>query len=285
MRILPLLLSFGLAAAAPATARDVEAAFTRAAADPGKVAPLLLEASAVILRDPGSAASHRLAERLEPFAKRAFFSHERLPGMETLGIAIHVVAKGELAGKIGKKLRFDAKLLERLNAGYDERKLAVGQTLKVLDLADRSLKIVVDKERHRLALWRSAPRGGRILMAYVPVGTGKTGSETPAGTTTVTKRVRNPEWTDPDTRQVFPHGDPGNVLGGFWIALDPPGLGGRTGIGFHGYTGAPAADWLEREASHGCVRMLQDDIARLYDVALSGTKVTILGPRVPARPE
>jgi lipoprotein-anchoring transpeptidase ErfK/SrfK len=86
--------------------------------------------------------------------------------------------------------------------------------------------------------------------------------------------VLNPQWTDPVTKETFAPSDPGNVLGGYWIALDASGLG-RNGIGFHGYTGAPAQDWIAKPASHGCVRMLQRDIDRLYHLALEGTPVTI----------
>ena len=43
----------------------------------------------------------------------------------------------------------------------------------------------------------------------------------------------DPQWKDPVSGQVFAPHDPGNLLGGYWMALDPEGLG-EDGIGFHG---------------------------------------------------
>ena len=64
------------------------------------------------------------------------------------------------------------------------------------------------------------------------------------------------------------------MLGGYWIALDAQALG-RSGIGLHGFTGDAPANWIEQPASHGCVRMLQPDIDRVFHLALEGTPVAI----------
>lgn len=270
--LLPLL-SFAIAV--PQGARELEAHFQAARTDSAQVVPLIERASREIARLSGEEA-HALAQRLEPFARRAFFGPERLAEMERLGLALHSVAKGELPGSIAKKLRTDAGLFELLNEGYDPRRLQIGARIKVLDLSDGSLSLVVDRERFHLALWRRAPRTGEpLLMAYVPVGLGATGTPTPLGRTRVTQRVRDPEWTEPVTRKVYTPKDPGNVLGGFWIALDESGIG-QSGIGLHGYTGAPPADWLAKPGSNGCVRMLQADIERVFHLALAGTQVQIL---------
>src|SRR5260221_217781 len=85
---------------------------------------------------------------------------------------------------------------------------------------------------------------------------------------------------EPFCRRLFfssesiPAGSPKNVLGGYWIALDANTLG-TTGIGLHGFTGTPSKNWIEQPASHGCVRMLQHDIDRVFHVALEGTPVVI----------
>jgi lipoprotein-anchoring transpeptidase ErfK/SrfK len=124
-------------------------------------------------------------------------------------------------------------------------------------------------------LWRTLPGAkAPLLLACMPVGLGAAESPTPEGSTTILNRVRDPQWTDPDTHQVIPAGNPKNVLGGYWIALDANTLG-ATGIGFHGFTGEPTKNWIEQGASHGCVRMLQPDIDRVFHVALEGTPVAI----------
>ena len=66
-----------------------------------------------------------------------------------------------------------------------------------------------------------------------------------------------------------------HVTGSQEVALDPAGIG-RGGIGFHGYTGDVAGNWIEQPASHGCVRMLQPHIDRVFHLAVEGTPVTIV---------
>jgi lipoprotein-anchoring transpeptidase ErfK/SrfK len=254
---------------------ELRARMGAADADPAQLPELIEFASAWIANAQDGAAAARVGDQLDPYLRRAFFTPLRFAGMERLGIVLHAVEPKQLPKAIAKKYRIDAHLLAALNDGYDDRKLKVGQQLKVLDLSDGSLDVVVDKPRFRMFVWRRAPSGAnRLLLGVWPVGLGKESSATPTGQATVVKRVRDPEWTHPDTKKVHKHGDPDNVLGGFWIALDPIALG-RTGIGLHGYTGKPATDWIEQKDSHGCVRMLQEHIMLLFDIALDGTKVTL----------
>jgi lipoprotein-anchoring transpeptidase ErfK/SrfK len=144
----------------------------------------------------------------------------------------------------------------------------------VLDLSRETLAITVARSQFRLTAWRSLPGGGHALVKFCTVGVGAPESPTPLGKTTITKRVLKPTWTEPGTNITYAPEDPKNVLGGYWIALDAAGIG-RSGIGFHGYTGAPAEDWISKSASHGCVRMLQRDVDRIFHVAVEGTSVTL----------
>lgn len=270
-----LLLFLGREASAQTPEGDLERLFTQASVDDAKLAPLIEAASTAIASATDAKVAFELADRLEPFCRRAFFTPLRFEGMERLGIAIHVIEPKQLPKALGKKYRFDPHLLAALNEKYDDRKLKIGQKLKVLDLSDGSLDVVVDKPRFRMWVWRRAPGSdARLLLGAWPVGLGKRSSETPTGQAVIVKRVRDPEWTHPETKKVYPHGHAENVLGGFWMALDAGALG-RSGIGLHGYTGKPAEDWIEQQDSHGCVRMLQSDIDLLYDIALEGTPVTL----------
>ncbi|MBK7878366.1 MAG: L,D-transpeptidase family protein [Planctomycetes bacterium] len=262
-------------AATPArTGREALAPlFARATQDPAGVVPLLVAASTELeTLAPKDAAL--LGDTLEPFARRAFFSGERVPGMEELGLALHRVEKGELPTKIAARYKFGAGLLPYLNDEFDERKLRIGQELKVLDLTQGALELVVEKSSFRLFAWRKLANGKRTLVMCVPVGLGAADSATPTGSTTIVKRVLHPDWTHPVTHKVYKDGDPENVLGGYWVALDPTGIG-KNGIGLHGYTGDVAANWIERGASNGCVRMLQNDIDRVFHLALEGTRVEL----------
>jgi len=263
-----------LAQQSPAPARPLDAEFAAAERDPAQIVPLLFEVSAQIGK-VDAATGHALAERLEPFAQRAFFSPEQIPGAERLGFTTHKIASGELPGTIAKRYRFGAGMFRYWNAGYDERRIAAGKDLKVLDLSKSSVQLIVDKERFRLSMWIQVPSSEWLLAMYVPVGLGAIDSPTPSGISAITKRVRNPPWTHPTTHVTYSHGDPENVLGGYWIALDSAPFNGRTGIGLHGYTGAATPDWIERGASNGCIRMLQPDIDRVFELALDGTRVVL----------
>jgi hypothetical protein len=267
------------APASPNAGTDLAPLFAAAQKDPAGVVPLILEASAELQAlDPKEALL--LGDTLDAFSRRAFFGPERLPGMERLGLVLHTVSKGENPTRIAQRYHIDPGLIAYLNKDYDERRLHAGDTLKVLDLSDGSLQIVVHKDRYRLCAWRNVPvgaggSGGRkVLIAEIPVGLGAHQTPTPLGTTKITKRVLKPEWTNPVTKQTYPDGDPNNVLGGYWIALDSDGIG-KNGIGLHGYTGSAPANWIEQPASSGCVRMLQPDIDRIYRLALEGTTVVI----------
>jgi L,D-transpeptidase catalytic domain len=258
-------------------AADLQALFGAAAKDPAQIPALMTQASAEIARlaasDPKKAAE--LGDALEPFCKRLFFSPEAIAGSDALGVTTHVVEKGELPSVITKHMHTSAGMLAYLNEGFEEKKMRVGQKLRVLDLSDKSLHIEVKKGVYRMFLWRTLPGGkAPILVACMPVGLGAAASPTPEGSTTILNRVRNPPWTDPDTKQVIPADSPKNILGGYWIALDANTLG-TTGIGMHGFTGDAPKNWIEQPASHGCVRMLQPDIDRVFHVALEGTPVAI----------
>jgi hypothetical protein len=260
-----------------ASAQSLQQRFDEAARDKAAIPALIRQGSAelaaLLQKDPRRAVL--LADTLEPWCRRVYFSPESIPGAEQLGITTHVVQKGELPSKIAAAHRIGAGMLGYLNSGFDERKLRVGQKLKVIDLLDRSLRIEVRRDLFRMFVWRKAPDGGgELLMATMPVGLGAEKSPTPAGATKIEKRVLNPVWTHPETRKVIPHGDPENILGGYWIALSSDGIG-KNGIGFHGYTGEPSANWIQKPASHGCVRMLQPDIDRVFHLALEGTSVAL----------
>lgn len=261
----------------PLFAADVQALLAAAAKDPAQIVALVTQGSAEVARlaasDEKKAAE--LGDALEPFCKRLFFSTEVIPGCEALGVTTHVVEKGELPSVIAKHMHTSAGMLAYLNEGFDEKKMRVGAKLRVLDLSDKSLHVEVKKGVYRMFLWRTQPGGkAPILVACMPVGLGAKETPTPEGSTTILKRVRDPQWTDPDSKQVIPASDPKNILGGYWIALDANTLG-TTGIGFHGFTGDAPKNWIEQPASHGCVRMLQPDIDRVFHACLDGTPVAI----------
>lgn len=258
---------------------SLESLFVAAKKDPSKVAPLILAASRSIPETP-TAEGHAIAERLRPYLVRAFFSSETLPSESQLGIRRHVVKQGDRPNKIGARYGIDGELLSTLNRKLDPARLKIGSKLKVIDLSDQSLRIVVDRKRFRLAIWRNvsdADRSGaqRVLLGYYPIACGAKKSPTPVGATRIAVAQRHPSWRNPKTGKVYGPHDTGNVLGGYWLGLDAKQLG-KKGYGIHGYTGAPPEQWLGKAVSNGCIRLQKSDIDRVFRVARVGTKVRIL---------
>ncbi|GAB4243381.1 MAG: hypothetical protein Kow00129_02500 [Thermoleophilia bacterium] len=123
----------------------------------------------------------------------------------------------------------------------------------------REHRIVIDLSDHRLDLFK-----GEELVDSFPVAVGKSGTPTPTGEFFVTVRVRPPN----------PAGAYGPLALGLSayseVLTDWPG-GGQAAI--HG-TNNPSA--IGTDASHGCVRMRNQDILRVGEVAFVGTPVQIV---------
>jgi LysM repeat protein len=241
--------------------------------DRNAVVPLLIDAGSALAALEGKE-RQLLGDSLEPLLQRVYFSPERFPGDEQLGITLHEVKRGDTGGRIGERHRFGHGLLAKWNTKYDERRLAVGQKLKVVHFERKEVEIVVDRAIFRLSAWRTVQGKTRVPLLFTAVGVGASDSPTPEGLTQVVERVKNPSWTHPTTKVTYAHGDPRNILGGIWIELDSQPFG-RTGIGLHGYTGAPTKDWLEQPGSHGCVRLQKTDCERVFQLALEGTAVRL----------
>lgn len=111
-------------------------------------------------------------------------------------------------------------------------------------------------------------RGNEAQVSY-PVAVGREGWETPTGTFQVFDMVRNPGWTNPFTRELVLPG-PTNPLGERWIAF---WTDGKDYIGFHG---TPNRESVGRAVSHGCIRMLNEDVRELYEMVAPGTQVIVL---------
>lgn len=103
---------------------------------------------------------------------------------------------------------------------------------------------------------------GRVVRTY-PVAVGKPATPTPSGTYEVVHRIPNPTWYAP--KKVVPPGK-SNPLGTRWIGLS------RKGYGIHG-TNNPRS--IGRNASHGCVRMRNQDVEDLFERVSVGDMVEL----------
>ena len=131
------------------------------------------------------------------------------------------------------------------------------------DVPAETIRLVLRQGERRVYVYR-----GEEQLASYPVAVGKPGWETPVGTFEVIQMIENPGWTNPFTGEVVPPGSE-NPLGERWIGF---WTDGTNYIGFHG---TPNRESVGRAASHGCVRLYNEDIRELYTLVTVGTTVTV----------
>jgi lipoprotein-anchoring transpeptidase ErfK/SrfK len=163
--------------------------------------------------------------------------------------------------------------LKRINNISDERRIRAGQTLKTIK---GPFHAVVSKSRFTMDLYLGSPgERGSMYVRTFPVGLGRHGS-TPTGTWMVAPqgKLKNPKWWGVEGEPAREAGDPLNPLGKFWIGLqgtDGDAVG-KEGFGIHG-TIEP--DSIGKETSHGCIRLINENVEQVYQMLVDG-KSTIL---------
>lgn len=125
--------------------------------------------------------------------------------------------------------------------------------------------IVVIKHLFRVFVFRD---GRRIFSA--PIAIGMPGHETPTGSFNVIAKIKDPTWVPPNSPwaaglEAVPPGL-SNPLGTRWIGTSAPA------IGFH----MTPMDWsVGHAASHGCMRMHQADVEKMFELVNVGETVEI----------
>jgi lipoprotein-anchoring transpeptidase ErfK/SrfK len=215
-------------------------------------------------------------DRLAPLGQSLFYSKTRIGDDATGTIAVHVAAPGENPTLIARKYGMSMQFLNRLRGREaGDGNLSVGEALKVVKLRDKGgFAIRVNKSGFYLDCFVAG-----VFAKRYPVSVGKKESPTPVGRTHLVGREWHPDWTDTSANphHVYHYGDPGNILGPIWLPFNAQELG-QAGIGIHGYTGADSQ--IGTGASHGCVRLKNDDAEELYNTLsqpdLSPTAVEIV---------
>ena len=123
----------------------------------------------------------------------------------------------------------------------------------VVSIPDRKLVVVED---------------GVVLRVF-PVAVGAAATPTPGGVYSVIDRIPQPTWYAP--HRVVPPGTT-NPLGTRWIGLS------RKGYGIHG-TNNPHS--IGRRASHGCIRLRNAHVERLFEMVAVGDQVEFLDQPAP----
>ena len=170
----------------------------------------------------------------------------------------HVVQSGDYLGKLAATYNTPVALIAKAN-NVQGANIRVGETLRLLDGNVHVFALTVSKTRNDLVVTLD----GQFFKRY-RVSTGEN-AKTPVGTYKIVDKIAQPAWHKPGGKAI-PYGDPENLLGTHWLALDLPGYG------LHG-TWEP--DSIGKQSSAGCVRLLNSDIEELYTILPKGTLVTI----------
>lgn len=172
-----------------------------------------------------------------------------------------------------RKLRADVRRALASATRYADRTITAPiQTLRPkvsgTQLAARyPVLLKVDRGRFRIALYKKL----KPVQVY-PIAVGQAGLETPPGLYKIQNKAVNPAWHVPNSAwagdlagTVVPGGVPSNPLKARW-------LGVYDGVGVHG---TDARGSIGTNASHGCIRMLVEDVVKLYDEVPVGTPIFI----------
>jgi lipoprotein-anchoring transpeptidase ErfK/SrfK len=109
-----------------------------------------------------------------------------------------------------------------------------------------------------------------MFVTAFRVGLGKSDS-TPTGTWLVTQggKQKNPKFWGAGDLPPMEADDPKNPLGEFWLGLT--GLDGNAeGRESYGIHGTIEPDSIGRQASLGCIRLGESDIALVYELLADG---------------
>lgn len=134
--------------------------------------------------------------------------------------------------------------------------------------------IVINIAEYRMYYF---PEGKNVVYTY-PLGIGREGWNSPVASTTITGKVPNPTWTPPPSIRAE-HAADGDIL----PAIYPPGPDNPLGpykftLGTVGYLihGSNKKFGIGMRVSHGCFRMLNNNVLELAKMAPVGTKVRIM---------
>ncbi len=163
------------------------------------------------------------------------------------------VLKGDTYAKIAARYTVSQEWLKRANKN---QKLVEG---KAVLLPKVQYTLVVNKGAKKMT-WK---RGKEVIKQYA-VAVGRVGTETPVGEFVVINKVVDPVWYR--LGQVYPPESPDNLLGTRWFGLN------HKGYGIHGTRDPESIGFA---SSHGCVRMLNEDVEELFSWIPIGTKVII----------
>ena len=184
-----------------------------------------------------------------------------------------IVADGETLLDVAYRHRLGYQAVEHLNPNIDPWIPAPGAVVQLPtryilpDAEEQGIVINLPEMR----LYDFTVKDGPEVFA---LAVGDEASPSLLGEFVIGAKRKNPSWHVPESIRAekpelpaeVPAG-PDNPLGSRWITI------GRTTYGIHGTN----VRWsIGREATHGCLRLYEDEIQRFYDRVREGTRLQIL---------
>ncbi len=127
--------------------------------------------------------------------------------------------------------------------------------------------LIADRSSFKLRVYKNL----KLDKTY-GIAVGAAGHETPTGLYKIANKAVNPAWTVPKrpwagdlAGQVIPGGTPQNPLKSRWLGI-------YDGVGIHGTSDRGS---IGSNASHGCLRMLVEDVEALYPQVPVGAPIYI----------
>lgn len=231
----------------------------------------LVEARGLVARalalNPPAAVRAKILSTMMPVGRALLQLASDAPDIET-----YKVRTGDTFERLGRRFgagAYDYGALMLANRRTSTA-LRVGDTLRV---PKGTFSLLVVKSAFRVYLLYEG-----VAVRDYPAAVGRSGeNETPATVFTVASKTENPVWNPPEQLMrekglpsVVPPGDPQNPLGTHWIALKHAI---HRGFGIHG-TNDPKV--IGTEATLGCVRLHNEDVAELFGIVATGMSVTVV---------
>ncbi|MFI4882486.1 MAG: L,D-transpeptidase family protein, partial [Phycisphaerales bacterium JB064] len=155
-------------------------------------------------------------------------------------------------------------LIQRVNRLSNPNNIYKGQKLK---LVRGPFHAVVSKSAFRMDVYVGPPEeiDQWVYVRSFRVGLGEQDG-TPLGAFKVRRHSKliNPFWRNPRTGEEFAADDPANPIGEHWVGLR--GLGQAETFSGYGIHGTVEPESIGRSMSMGCVRMLPEDVALVYEL-------------------
>jgi len=215
----------------------------------------------------GEAAARELLSRI---SEQLVFSPRLFKG-DPYAIG-YTVQSGDRLTKVAFNNAVTWELIARINAISDPTKVRALRTIKIVK---GPFHAVVTKSRFTLDVYLGAAGGpGSMFVTSFSVGLGKNDS-TPTGLWHAARKLKNPTYYSPRGEGIIAADDPKNPLGEYWIGLS--GVDGqakdKSSYGIHG-TIEP--DSIGREASMGCIRLRNEDVARVYELMVEEKSTVVV---------